>query len=182
MLVNIADIEKRCKVLGPGARYVIWVQGCLKRCKGCYNTEYQPLKKNKLMDTKKIIDDILASKEKNSLEGITFLGGEPLLQAIQLKEIAKVAKENNLTVLCYTGYTYNEIKDEKEISKLLEYVDVLIDGDFQEEKKIKKGFRGSSNQNIIFLTNKYQEEDFNVNNSYEITIKNSSIKIKGFYK
>ncbi len=182
MLINIADVDRYCRVLGPGTRYIIWVQGCLKKCKGCYNTEYQPLIENKIFDTKDIITDILKYKDKNLLEGITFLGGEPLLQAIQLKEIAQAVKEKNMTVLCYTGYKYNEIKNIKDVHELLKYTDVLIDGDFQIDKKINKGFRGSSNQNIIFLTNKYQEKDFDVFNSYEIEIKNSNLKIKGFYK
>ena len=182
MLINIAEIDRNCKVLGPGIRYIIWVQGCLKRCKGCYNKEYQGLIENKLLDTQDIINDILRYKDKNSLEGITFLGGEPLLQAIQLGEIAKLAQENKLTVLCYTGYKYEDIKDNIEIANFLKYVDVLIDGEFKYEEKINKGVRGSSNQNIIFFTQKYSEKDFDVLNSYEIEIKNSNLKIKGFYR
>lgn len=182
MLINIAEIDRSCKVLGPGRRYIIWVQGCLKRCEGCYNRDYQPLIENQLLDTQDIIDDILKYKDKNSLEGITFLGGEPLLQALQLREIAKSAQENNLTVLCYTGYEYKDIKDNIEVANLLKYVDVLIDGEFKQEEKIDRGFRGSSNQNIIFFTQKYTEKDFSVFNSYEIEIKNSNLKIKGFYR
>lgn len=182
MLINIAEIDRNCKVLGPGTRYIIWVQGCLKRCIGCYNKAYQPIIENQLLDTQDILKDILECKNKYHLEGITLLGGEPLLQALQLTEIAKFAQENNLTVLCYTGYEYKDIRTNKDVVTLLKYVDVLIDGEFKIEEKTERGFKGSSNQNTIFLTQRYKEKDFDKINSYEIKIENSNLKIKGFYK
>lgn len=180
MLINIAEIDPICKVLGPGKRYVIWVQGCLKRCKGCYNLEFQPLKENKILEVENIKNDILKYKDK--IEGVTFLGGEPLLQAAQLAEIAMFCKENDLTVLCYTGYNYDEVKNKKNVKKLFEYVDVLIDGNYDEKKKINTGFKGSYNQKTIFFTKQYSEKDFEKENSFEITIKDSKLRIKGFYK
>lgn len=182
MLINIGKIDKNCSVLGPGKRYIIWVQGCIFNCDGCYNIEYQPLKENQILDTEEIIRDIL--EEKNNIEGVTFLGGEPLLQAKQLSKIAEECQKNNLSVLCYTGFEYKELiqKKNNNINKLLEYTDVLIDGRYIKELRIDFGYKGSSNQNTVFLSNRYTEEDFNKKNSYEIEIKESKIIIKGFYK
>lgn len=182
MELNIAEVDRKSKVLGPGLRYIIWVQGCLKRCPECYNTDFQPLEPKEIMTTEELIEDILEYKDKNNLEGITLLGGEPLLQATQLSLIARAAKENGLSVLCYTGYKYEEIKDMPNIAKLLEYTDVLIDGEFIIDKKIWTNYKGSSNQNVIFLTDRYNEKDFDVTNSYEIVITDSKLRIKGFYK
>lgn len=182
MLINIGKISKKSEVLGPGKRYVIWVQGCIFRCEGCYNTEYQPLIENQIMDTEDIIKDIL--EEKENIEGVTFLGGEPLLQAKQLAEIAYVCKKNNLSTLCYTGFENREILElnNENINKLLKYTDVLIDGKYIKEQRIDTGYRGSSNQNIIFLSKRYKKEDFNKKNSYEIEVEKSKVIIKGFYK
>lgn len=181
MLINIADIDKNCGVLGPGRRFIIWVQGCVFSCKGCYNKSFQALKENKLMDTSEIIQMI--EKEKENINGVTFLGGEPFLQAKQLGLIAEEVKKMGLSLLCYTGFSYSqEIRKNKNIDNLLKYIDVLIDGAYIEEKRELKKYRGSTNQNIIFLTDLYTEKDFNVDNSYEIDIVDNKVKIKGFYK
>ena len=182
MLINIAKIDKNCKVLGPGKRYIIWVQGCFFNCKGCYNTEYQSFEKKILIDTEKIINDILSLK--SNIEGLTFLGGEPLLQAKQLALIAQKCQENNLSVLCYTGFEYENLKKDKNenVEELFKYIDVLIDGLYIEKLAINREFKGSSNQKIIYFTNRYSKKDFDVENSYEIEISKNSIQIKGFYK
>lgn len=178
--MNIGDLDPICKVLGPGKRYIIWVQGCLKRCKGCYNTQFQSLERNRILSVEYIIEDIL--KYKNKIEGVTFLGGEPLLQAKQLEYIAKICQKENLSVLCYTGYKYEDVKEKLSVKSLLRYVDVLIDGDYNENLRIMKGYKGSSNQKTIFLTDRYNEEDFDKENLYEITLDGKKLKIKGFYK
>lgn len=182
MLINIAKLDRNCKVLGPGKRYIIWVQGCFFNCKGCYNTEYQSFEKKILIDTEEIIEDILSLKSK--IEGVTFLGGEPLLQAKQLAIIAKKCQKNNLSVLCYTGFEYENLKrcKNKNVEELFKYIDVLIDGLYIEKLAINREFKGSSNQKIIYFTNRYSKEDFDVENSYEIEISRNNIYIKGFYK
>lgn len=182
MLINIAKIDKNCRVLGPGKRYIIWVQGCFFNCKGCYNVEYQFFEEKILVDIEEIIKDILSAKDK--IEGVTFLGGEPLLQAKQLTKIAKKCQENELSVLCYTGFEYEDLKGmkNKNVEELFKYVDVLIDGLYVEELAINREFKGSSNQKIIYFTNRYKKKDFDVENLYEIEIDENNLHIKGFYK
>lgn len=181
MMINIADLDRCSKVLGPGKRFVIWVQGCVFSCKGCYNKEFQELKENKLLTTSQIIEMIL--EERENIEGVTLLGGEPFIQARQLSLIARECKRANLSVLCYTGFTYSkELRKNKNIDELLKYVDVLIDGQYVEEERELKKYRGSKNQNIIFFSDVYGEKDFDVDNSYEIKIENNTLRIEGFYK
>lgn len=91
MLINIAKIDKNCRVLGPGKRYIIWVQGCFFNCKGCYNVEYQFFEEKILVDIEEIIKDILSAKDK--IEGVTFLGGEPLYKQNNLQKLLKNVKK-----------------------------------------------------------------------------------------
>lgn len=137
---------------GPGLRMVIWTQGCKHNCKGCHNPQTHSLDGGYEVDTKEIIDKMASLKLQ---QGITLSGGEPFLQPAALAEIAKEAHNINLNVWSYTGFTLEELIDKKnplyfENMELLKYVDVLVDGKFEIDKRdISLLFRGSSNQRII---------------------------------
>ena len=137
---------------GPGLRMVIWTQGCKHNCKGCHNPQTHSLDGGYEVDTKEIIDKMASLKLQ---QGITLSGGEPFLQPAALAEIAKEAHNINLNVWSYTGFTFEELIDKKnplyfENMELLKYVDVLVDGKFEIDKRdISLLFRGSSNQRII---------------------------------
>jgi len=85
--LNISHIVEATEAEGPGLRFVIWVQGCLKRCKGCCNGELLKIKPAHLMRSNEIIQLLKNATEKYPLEGLTFLGGEPFLQAKGLADI-----------------------------------------------------------------------------------------------
>ena len=160
MILRVYKILNLTKVEGPGTRFCIWTQGCLKRCKGCYAKDTWDLKGGILYEIDEIIDMILSVKEK--IEGITFLGGEPFIQAEALYYISKKAKDMNLSVVCFSGMKYDEILKSKNLfyEKLLSCVDLLIDGEFVEEKlDYKRPWVGSENQNYIFLTDRYSMND-----------------------
>ena len=147
-----SDITFDSIVAGPGLRMVIWTQGCMHNCIGCDNPQTHSLCGGYEVDTKDIINTI---KDLKLQKGITLSGGEPFLQAEALEEIAKEAKKYKLDVWSYTGFTFEELLDKnnphylKNI-KLLNQIDVLVDGKFIENKKdIGLRFRGSSNQRII---------------------------------
>lgn len=147
-----SDITFDSIVDGPGLRMVIWTQGCMHNCIGCHNPQTHSLCGGYEVDTKDIINTI---KDLKLQKGITLSGGEPFLQAEALEEIAKEAKKYKLDVWSYTGFTFEELLDKnnphylKNI-KLLNQIDVLVDGKFIENKKdIGLRFRGSSNQRII---------------------------------
>ena len=137
---------------GPGLRMVIWTQGCKHNCKGCHNPQTHSLTKGYEVDTKEIINKMASLKLQ---QGITLSGGEPFLQPAPLVEIEKKEKNMNLDVWSYTGFKFEELIDRKnplyfENVELLKYIDVLVDGRFELDKRdISLLFRGSSNQRII---------------------------------
>jgi len=145
LLIRIAGLVPESFVDGDGIRYAVFMQGCLRHCEGCHNPETHALDGGRLVDT----NDILAAIKKNPLlDGLTLTGGEPLLQIEAACELAHAVKNFGLNVWCYTGYTFEEIPAAAE--RLLENVDVLVDGAFIESlRDLDLQFRGSSNQRII---------------------------------
>jgi anaerobic ribonucleoside-triphosphate reductase activating protein len=167
--INVAAEIKESVVNGPGKRYVIWLQGCPFKCPGCFNPDFQSLKPNKLVKISTLARRILSVK---TIEGITYTGGEPLLQADVLVELNQLLIKNGLSIVCYTGYTLNELQMLKNshVSKFLSQVDILIDGRFQENNKANLLWRGSKNQKVHFLTNRYKEYEEQVNSGGEIEL------------
>lgn len=118
--MNISSIETMSFHDGPGLRIVYFLQGCPLRCSFCHNPETWEIEDKKIMTTDEIVDFTL--KYKNYIEegGVTFSGGEPLLQAEVLKEVCKELKKNNIDIALDTsgiGSTDYEI---------LDYVDIVL--------------------------------------------------------
>lgn len=183
--LNLAAVKDCTQAEGPGKRFALWVQGCLKNCDGCCNKEMQAIKNAHIVETSDLERLILESKEKNNIEGVTFAGGEPAIQAVGLCEVAKFCRANELSVMMYTGYLYNELKEKNDpaINALLENVDLLIDGEFQKDKIDKKrDWIGSTNQKIWFLTNKYKDSDnlFKNEHQMDLTFENNTLKVNGW--
>jgi anaerobic ribonucleoside-triphosphate reductase activating protein len=171
MNIRVYRILDRTKMAGPGHRFCLWVQGCSHHCNGCMAVETWSSNGGSNMET----DDIVKRMPSvSSIEGITFLGGEPMEQAEAVYEIAKAAQAGGLTVTVFTGYTYRELLDKSEacVKKLLEVTDLLIDGPFMQNKfDLMRPWVGSSNQQYIFLTDKYSESDLvGVRNQVEVRI------------
>lgn len=161
-MINLAGEIKNSTANGPGLRYVIFTQGCSheEKCEGCHNTHTWDDKANKLYSINSLTLDIV--NELPLITGVTFSGGEPFDQAKELARLALKLKEFNLNIMCYTGYTYEELqnlfllKDIKYtyMKRLLENVDILIDGKFDINKTENSGlYRGSSNQRMLYLKN-----------------------------
>ena len=145
--MNYAIIKKYDIANGIGVRVSLFVSGCNHRCKGCFNSEAWDFNYGKKFDVN-AENEILHALEKSYIKGLSVLGGEPLQQDSTLLEFLRKVKSKfpNKSIWLYTGYTYEQIKDKKE----LDYVDVLVDGKFVEAlKDISLQFRGSSNQRII---------------------------------
>lgn len=148
-MLRVNSVIKESIVDGEGLRYVIFVQGCNFHCKGCHNPQTWPMdsKDSKLMS----IDDIFIDIKKNPLlDGVTFSGGEPMLQAKELTLLAEKIKSIGLNIWLYTGFIYESVKD----NEIMKYIDVVVDGKFDESLKILGDFKGSSNQRIIKLDGK----------------------------
>lgn len=171
MNIKVYRIIDRTKMAGPGYRFCLWVQGCSRHCYGCMAAETWSLEGGSDMETDEIIKWVLSV---SSIEGITFLGGEPMEQAETVYEIAKAAQGAGLTVTVFTGYTYRELVDKNDVhvKNLLGVTDLLIDGPFIKEKfDLKRPWVGSSNQQYHFLTNTYSEIDLvGVRNQVEVRI------------
>ena len=132
---------------GEGIRAVIWTQGCPHHCKGCHNPETHSFDKGFLKDTSELIEEI---KKLELQDGITFSGGDPMMQPDACTEIAKTCKELGLNIWCYTGFTFEEVLEDPKKTEFLKYIDVLVDGKFELAKKSYDAmYRGSTNQRII---------------------------------
>lgn len=149
MMLRVADLINDSIVDGPGFRYAVYTQGCSHNCKGCHNPGTHSFDGGRDID----IDDIMSEIEENPLlSGVTFSGGDPLFQPRPLISLAKRVKDTGLNIWCYTGWTWEALMkmNDTDILKLLEYVDVLVDGPFVLEKRtLELPFRGSSNQRLI---------------------------------
>ena len=147
-MLNLAGVQQDSIVDGPGIRTTFFCQGCPHHCEGCHNPETWPFEGGIPMDT----DQMVAIVTANPLcKGVTFSGGEPFAQAEGFAELAVVLKEKGYEVASYSGYTFEQLLSGTPAQrKLLEQLDVLIDGPFvQAEKSLEIAFRGSRNQRIL---------------------------------
>ena len=155
------SVIKNCDIAnGPGVRVVLFVSGCRHHCKGCFQPETwsftygQPF----IQET---VQQILELMRPDYIGGLTLLGGEPMEPENQpvLLELVKQVKAAypEKSVWCFSGYLYEDlmagkIGDGAVTRAFLDLVDVLVDGEFMEEKKnLRLRFRGSENQRLIDL-------------------------------
>jgi len=183
--LNIAAIRICTEAEGPGKRFALWVQGCLQRCPDCCNPNMQELKVSHIIEVQDLFNLILESKNKFDIEGVSFIGGEPLLQVEGLKELALLCQKENLSVLCFTGFSYSKIKDSKDknLIELLNNIDILVDGLFDKDQfDTERDWVGSKNQNVIFLSDKYKSgiEFEKSSRSIEIRISEKDLLINGW--
>ena len=149
--IRLAGIAYESLVNGPGMRRVLFAQGCKHNCSGCFNPETHDLSGGEEMDMDEILKDI---SENPMLKGVTFSGGDPLEQAEEFAYMAEKIKNLGLNIWCYTGYEYeyiiNNLQRRKDWQRLLNNIDVLVDGKF-DSSKVQDGlrFRGSKNQRFI---------------------------------
>ena len=158
--LNLAAIRPCTEAEGPGKRFAIWCQGCLRRCPGCCNPHMQPMIRRNLVEVKNLFELIKKHIELDAIEGVSFIGGEPLLQAEGFAELAQLCQEVNLSVLLFTGYSYEDISsaDDDNIKKLLSCTDLLVDGEFVETLlDSERDWIGSTNQRVIFLSERYKK-------------------------
>jgi len=178
-MINVYKYLKHTNVEGPGLRFCLWVQGCKKRCKGCYASETWSFEENKLFTADEIFSII-----PEDVEGITLLGGEPFEQAEELFLLTEMCKDKGLSVVCFTGYEMEEIVNGNDVYKksLLNNIDLLIDGGYEADKfDLSRPWVGSSNQRYIFLTDKYSMDDIlKYKNKLEMRIsENGKLEING---
>ena len=162
-----ADIKKADVANGLGVRVSVFVSGCTHHCKNCFNEEAWDFHYGNEF-TEKEIDKVIELMDHSYVAGLSLLGGEPFEHINQqgLLPLVKIVKEKfpDKNIWCYSGYTFeNDIidrmcKEWKETPEFLSYIDVLVDGKFEEDKKdLSLRFRGSSNQRIIDVKKSLKE-------------------------
>lgn len=155
MTVSILDIIEDTTVDGPGFRTAIYAAGCLQRCPGCHNPESWDINRGTPVSTAVLLEKVLADDFAN----VTFSGGDPLFQPEAFAELAKEIKaRSKKNIWCYTGFTFESILKNKKQATLLSYIDVLVDGRFEESLRDEALlFRGSKNQRLIDVQSSLRE-------------------------
>ena len=157
--MNYADIKKIDVANGEGVRVSVFVSGCNHHCKGCFNQcawDFNYGKEFSEKEEQQIIDYM----NHDYISGLSLLGGEPLEPRNQegLLPLVKKVKEKfpDKNIWCYTGFDFEKdvvgkmAKNNETTRELLKYIDVIVDGKFEEDKRdLKLQFRGSSNQKIV---------------------------------
>ena len=194
--MRVARIIEKTAAEGPGFRFTIWLQGCPHHCEGCYAKSMWPFDGGTDISTEELYDRIMAAADE--IEGLTFLGGEPLSQAQELYELLKKIrsapcqderpedheKKSGLSVTVFTGFVYEDIEAygssfQKEVLKM---TDLLIDGPYEEKNRdFSRPLVGSKNQRFLFLTDRYSIKDIEeMSNRIEVRIdRDGVVKING---
>lgn len=151
-------------VNGPGNRAMIHFQGCTLACPGCFNTSTH----SKDGGEEVSVSDLI-SRIPHSVDGVTISGGEPFLQQEGLLELVVELRNRFDSIVVFSGFYLHEIQKTRLGQKILDYIDVLIDGRFEIDRIAEDGLRGSSNQKIHLLTGRHTPEEFQGRN-VEITV------------
>lgn len=148
-IIDISGFAPNSITDGPGLRFTVFCQGCIHNCPGCHNPETHPFGTGE----KYRVEDIYKMIKKDPLvKGVTFSGGEPFCQREAFCRLAQLLKADGYEIAAYTGFLFEDlIKDKTDAKyKLLEYLDILIDGPFiLAQRSLDAGFKGSLNQRVI---------------------------------
>ena len=149
--LRLAGVVRESIVDGPGIRMTVFVQGCPHHCEGCHNPQTHDFNGGYEGN----IEKILAAFDENPLlRGMTFSGGEPVMQAEALLPLAKAVIARGKNLVLFTGFTMEELfemsKTRPAVGELVSLCDLVIDGPFVlDEKDLTLIFRGSRNQRLL---------------------------------
>ena len=151
--MNYAKITKHDIANGRGVRVVLWVSGCSHHCTGCQNPDTWDDDYGSRFEASDLSDIITLLRE-DWISGLTLSGGDPLKPSnVDICTIVAACVKSNVPnkdIWCWTGYTWDEIIAREDCNDILQYIDVLVDGEFIQDKyDISLKWRGSSNQRVI---------------------------------
>lgn len=151
--MRIAGINKNDVVNGEGICVALFTQGCPFHCKGCFNPETWDYDGGKEVAISDLISDIETAIAANDVpRNFSILGGEPLIERNleELKILLSTVKKDfpHITTFLWTGFTVEELTSAQK--EVIQYIDVLIDGQYDENlRDVSLHLRGSSNQRIF---------------------------------
>lgn len=181
--LNIMGYVDESEVNGPGCRAVIWVQGCLRECPGCFNPESWSFEINQLITVDALAHQILSNPHN---QGVTFSGGEPFWQAPALADLARRVKAAGLNVMAFTGFTLEQLRSEQApsgVQDLLEQLDILIDGAYMQSSAVHSpdSLVSSTNQRVHLFNPAFRDQLTWASDQMEIHIlKDGSRIITGY--
>jgi anaerobic ribonucleoside-triphosphate reductase activating protein len=184
VMLNIMGYVNRSEVNGPGKRAVVWVQGCLRECPGCFNPASWPFEPNQITSVDEIVAQILADPEN---EGVTFSGGEPFWQAPALAAVARQVKAAGLNTMSFSGFTLGELQAADAppgAQTLLDQLDILVDGPFVESLAIHEPASpvSSRNQRVRVFNSDLQDRINWASDQIEIHVfKDGSRLVTGYH-
>ena len=183
--LQVAQIVPVTEAEGPGRRFALWLQGCPLRCPGCCNPEMLPYAGGTPIPVQDVLAQLLAAAEEHAVEGITFLGGEPLAHAASAAALARRVQDAGLSVMVFSGYTLAQIDAlaDPAAADLLSHTDILVDGPYLRERpETRRRWIGSANQQIHFLTDRYRADDpgWLLPNTLEIRLAEGELVVNGF--
>ena len=156
--MNYATIKRHDVANGPGVRVSLFVSGCTHHCKGCFNAEAWDFSYGQPF-TAETEEELIRALSPDYIRGLSLLGGEPFEpcnQVVLAPFLERIRKTfPGKTVWCYSGYTLEQMREHRlgdaaVPDRMLACIDILVDGEFVEEKKdLNLRFRGSSNQRIL---------------------------------
>ena len=185
MPLRIASVVPSTEAEGPGRRFALWFQGCPLRCPGCCNPEYLPFDGGAESTVGEIVSLLEKAREETGVEGITLLGGEPFAHAAPAAALASAAHERGLSVMAFTGFTLEQLREQADphVAALLTDIDILVDGPYlREQPDTERRWIGSTNQRIHFLTPRYRADDacWQKKNTLEIRLRGLELTVNGF--
>lgn len=143
---------------GPGLRAVLWVQGCTLNCPGCFNPLTHPQNGGQWAFVEDLVAQICAVGD--SIEGVTISGGEPFQQADAILALLQgLRAATNLSVVVFTGFTWEEVQRLPQASALLACIDILIAGRYDANQRLAHSLLGSANKTAHFLSQRYTAAD-----------------------
>jgi anaerobic ribonucleoside-triphosphate reductase activating protein len=167
---RIHAFEPRSRANGPGARFVVWFQGCTLGCPGCFNPTTHDAAGGQLVALDELVGELTRAAREPGIEGLSLSGGEPLQQPEAARALLDAARALGLSTLAFSGYTLDEIGALPGGPDVLARLDVLIDGRYVARERLAIGLRGSANQRIQLLTRRYARADVEATPVAEIRI------------
>jgi anaerobic ribonucleoside-triphosphate reductase activating protein len=177
--IRIAAYLPRSRANGPGLRAVLWVQGCPRRCPGCFNPAFLPFTGGRAVPVAEVAARMLADP---ATAGISLSGGEPFAQAGPLADLAERVRAAGKGVLIFTGHIAADLSADPDPAtrRLLAAADLLVAGPYRQDRPTRHPLLASANQELVFLTERYRATDLGPRRSEFRIGPDGGITVTGF--